>query len=71
MSKLTRNLKTRNKIVIYKLVKESEKCPKYSTEVVVGIMKNIYNKYYSSKSSTADPPRSRQRIGVREIDFVI
>ena len=37
MSKLTRNLKTRNKIVIYKLVKESEKCPKYSTEVVVAL----------------------------------
>ena len=71
MSKLTRNLKTRNKIVIYKLVKESEICTKYSTGVVVGIMKNIYNKYNSSKSSTVDPPRSRQRIGVREIDFVI
>ena len=40
MSKLTRNLKTR-KIVIYKLMKESEICIKYSTGVVVGIIKNI------------------------------
>ena len=53
------------------MVKESEICTKYSTGVVAGIIKNIYNKYNSSKSTTVDPPRSRQRIGVREIDFVI
>ena len=30
-----------------------------------------YNKYNSSKPSKVDPPSAWQRIGVREIDFVI
>ena len=68
---MTRNLKTRNKLVIYKFIKESEICSNYSRGVVVGVMKNIYNNVTSTKSSTVDPPSALQRIGVREIDFVI
>lgn len=56
---------------MYKLVNESKRCIRDSTGVVVGTMKNIYNESNSGKSSTVDLPRARQRISVREIDFVI
>ena len=56
---------------MYKLIKESEICTKYSTGVVVGIMKNINNEYNSGKLNTVDPLSAQKRIGVREIDFVI
>ena len=46
MSKLTKNLIYKK---TYKLMKECEICTKYSTRVVVGILKNIYNKYNRSK----------------------
>ena len=52
-------------------MKESEICTKYSIGVVVDIMKNIYNKKNTGKSRTVDPPSARQRMGLRELDFVI
>ena len=53
------------------MIKESEICTKYSTGVVVGIMKNINNEYNSRKLNTVDPLNAQKRIDVREIDFVI
>lgn len=50
---------------------QSKICIKDSIGAVVGTVKNIYNESNNGKSSTVDPPSARQRIAVREVDFVI